>query len=141
MSDPSVSPSARIEIGATLTRDIEVVEELTVGYSVAGMPLVFATPQMIHHMEVVCAGLIADLLPPDWVSVGTRVEVEHLAATPVGLRVATTATVAAVTDRIVTFDVSAHDGIDVIGRGRHCRGLVAMERFLAGMARKQAGGR
>lgn len=130
--------TARIDVGATLTREIEVVTELTVGHIVAGMPFVFATPQMINHMEIVCAELIADCLPPGWVSVGTRVEVEHLAATPVGMRVLTTATVADVSDRIVTFDVSASDGIDTIGRGRHCRGLVAMERFLAGMQRKIA---
>lgn len=136
MSAENPPPAAGIEIGATLTREIEVVTELTVGYAVAGMPFVFATPQMINHMEIVCAELIADRLPPGWVSVGTRVEVEHLAATPVGMRVATTATVVGVNDRSVTFDVSASDGTDTIGRGRHCRGLVAMERFLAGMERK-----
>lgn len=129
--------TARIKPGATLTRELEVVTELTVGHAVAGMPFVFATPQMINHMEIVSAELIADVLPQGWVSVGTRVEVEHLAATPVGMRVATTATVIEVGDRSVTFEVSASDGVDTIGRGRHCRGLVAMERFLAGMERKR----
>jgi len=138
MSTANATPAGRIEVGATLTRELEVVTELTVGHAVAGMPFVFATPQMINHMEIVCAELIADALPPGWVSVGTRVEVEHLAATPVGMRVATTATVVEVADRMVTFEVSASDGVDTIGRGRHCRGLVAMDRFLAGLERKLA---
>lgn len=136
MSTENPGTASRIDVGATLTRELEVTRELTVGHLVAGMPFVFATPQMINHMEIVCAALIAHCLPPGWVSVGTRVEVEHLAATPVGMRVATTATVVDVNDRVVTFDISASDGIDTIGRGRHCRGLVAMDRFLAGMERK-----
>ncbi len=136
MSTEKLTMAARIDVGATLTREIEVTRELIVGHVVAGMPFVLATPQMINHMEIVCAELITNSLPPGWVSVGTRVDVEHLAATPVGMRVATTATVVDVNDRSVTFDVSASDGIDTIGRGRHCRGLVAMERFLAGMERK-----
>lgn len=138
MSTENPVPAALIEVGATLTRELEVVTELTVGHAVAGMPFVFATPQMINHMEIVCAELIADCLPRGWVSVGTRVEVDHLAATPVGMRVATTATVTHVSERVVTFAVSASDGVDTIGRGRHDRGLVAIERFLAGLERKRA---
>jgi len=51
MSTTNVTPAGRIDGGATLTREVEGVTELTVGHAVAGMPFVFATPQMIHHME------------------------------------------------------------------------------------------
>lgn len=138
MSAERTGAAARIAVGATLTRELEVVEELTVGHVVAGMPFVLATPQMIYHMEIVAAALIADCLPQGWVSVGTRVEVTHLAATPIGMRVSTTAVVLEIEERNVTFEVSASDGVELIGRGRHSRSLVALERFLAGTARKRA---
>jgi len=133
--------TGRIEIGSNLTRTITVTDEMTVGYSVPGMPMVFATPQMIHHMEVACAALVAEVLPSGWVSVGTHVNVDHVAATPVGMLVTTRVTVAEVDGRTVTFDVNASDEAGTIGSGCHRRGLVETARFLAGTRRKLAAAR
>ena len=125
-----------IEIGSSAEQGLTVVDELTVGHTVAGMPMVFATPQMIQHMEVVAAAAIHPRLPEGWVSVGTRIDVEHKAATPVGFEVTTTATVVAIDGPLVTFDVVSRDNIEEIGRGRHVRAVIEMQRFRGGLERK-----
>jgi len=102
-----------VPVGTTNEQTIQVTDELTVGFSVAGMPMVFATPQMIQHMEVVCAAAIAPLLPDGWISVGTTVDVQHLAATPVGFNVTTKCTVVEVSGPMVTFEVVAEDMVGV----------------------------
>ena len=127
-----------IETGISLSESEEVVDAMTVGALVAGMPMVYSTPYMIQVMEVTAEKLTAGLLPGGWVSVGTRVDVRHLKATPVGFTVTTTAEVVEVTDKVIHFKVSAHDGVELIGEGRHYRGVVELARFEAGMARKRA---
>lgn len=127
-----------IETGISLSESEEVIDAMTVGALVAGMPMVYSTPYMIQVMEVTAEKLTAGLLPSGWVSVGTRVDVRHLKATPVGFTVTTTAEVAAVTEKAIHFKVSAHDGFELIGEGMHYRGVVELARFEAGMARKRA---
>jgi predicted thioesterase len=126
-----------VPVGTTNEQTIEVTDELTVGFSVAGMPMVFATPQMIQHMEVVCAAAIGPLLPDGWISVGTMVEVQHLAATPVGFNVTTKCTVVEVSGPMVTFEVVAEDGVETVGKGRHVRAAVEFDRFIVGIERKE----
>jgi len=126
-----------VPVGTTNEQTIQVTDELTVGFSVAGMPMVFATPQMIQHMEVVCAAAIAPLLPDGWISVGTTVDVQHLAATPVGFNVTTKCTVVEVSGPMVTFEVVAEDGVEAVGKGRHVRAAVELERFMVGVERKE----
>ena len=127
-----------IDTGIRLSEAEEVVDAMTVGALVPGMPLVYSTPYMIQVMEITAEKLTAELLPKGWVSVGTRVDVRHLKATPVGFTVTTTAEVAEVTEKAIHFKVTAHDGIELIGEGLHYRGVVELERFEAGMARKRA---
>ena len=112
-----------------------VTDELTVGFTVPGMPMVFATPQMIHAMEVVCAASIAASLPDGWVSVGTHVNVSHLMATPVGATVTTRSKVTQVSGQRINFEVVALRGEQVIGRGSHTRSCVELQRFLADTTR------
>ena len=61
----------------------------------------------------------------------------HLAATPVGFTVTARATVVELTKSLVVFEVEAHDGIETIGRGRHARAPIELNRFQAGCLRKQ----
>ena len=68
-------------------------------------------------------------MQPGWVTVGTEVDIRHLAATPVGATVRTTARVIAVERRVIRFEVEAFDGERRIGEGRHARGLVNVETF------------
>ena len=60
---------------------------------------------------------------------GVEVNVRHLAATPVGRTVTATGRVESVNDRLVTFSVEAHDGVDTIGAGTHVRAVVELARF------------
>jgi fluoroacetyl-CoA thioesterase len=106
-----------------------VTHELTVARYREGMPEVYGTPFMIFLMEVAAAEIIQDLIPPGWVSVGYEVSVKHLAATPLGRTVTATAQVTSVADRLVTFSVEAHDGIEPIGTGTHVRAVVDPARF------------
>jgi fluoroacetyl-CoA thioesterase len=127
-----------IQIGAEQSRSELVLYEMTVGALVAGMPMVYSTPYMIQVMEVTAEHLTASLLPDGWVSVGTRVDVKHLKATPVGLTVTTRAEVLAVSDKEIQYRVTAHDGVELVGEGHHYRGVVELSRFEKGMDRKLA---
>src|SRR5260221_11551889 len=118
-----------ITIGMSAERTLVVPPERTVGHFVPGMPMVYATPMMIMEMEMASADAINDYLEPGWVTVGTEVDIRHLAASPVGAVVRTTARVIAVERRVIRFEVEAFDGERRIGEGRHARGLVNLATF------------
>jgi len=126
-----------VPLGASATESVVVTRELTVAHFAAHMPEVYGTPLMIYLMEFASARAVAPFLPDGWVSVGTEVNVKHLAATPIGLTVTATATVTAVSGRLVSFAVRAHDGVELIGEGTHARALVDMARFNARVASKR----
>jgi fluoroacetyl-CoA thioesterase len=118
-----------IKIGMSAERRLVVPADQTVGHFVAGMPKVFATPMMILQMELASGDAIKKYLEPGWVTVGTEVNVRHLAATPVGATVRTTSRVIAVERRVIRFEVEAFNDERRIGEGHHARGLVNVERF------------
>ncbi|MFZ2157112.1 MAG: thioesterase family protein [Bradyrhizobium sp.] len=118
-----------IKIGMSAERTLVVPPERTVGHFVPGMPMVYATPMMILEMEMASGDAIRGHLQPGWVTVGTEVDIRHLAASLVGATVRTTAKVVAVERRIIRFEVAAFDGARKIGEGRHARGLVNVESF------------
>ncbi len=118
-----------IEAGLSAERTLVVPPEQTVGHFVAGMPMVFATPMMILQMELTSADAIGDRLVPGWVTVGTEVNVRHLAASPVGATVRTTAKVIAVERRVIRFEVASFHGERRIGEGFHARALVNVQSF------------
>ena len=120
----------------------KVPENKTVPYTypesdiIANMPKVFATGFMIVLMEWACADLMAPHLDAGEGSLGTHVDVSHLAATVPGQTVTVDAEVADVKGRKLVFKVRAHDGIELIGEGRHERVVVAWDRFNAKVAEK-----
>jgi predicted thioesterase len=118
-----------IKAGMSAERTLVVPPERTVGHFVAHMPMVYATPMMILEMEMASGDAINACLEPGWITVGTEVDIRHLAATPVGARVRTTARVIAVERRVIRFEVEAFDDTRRIGEGRHARGLVNLESF------------
>jgi predicted thioesterase len=124
-------------IGASASESVVVTRELTVAHYAAHMPEVYGTPLMIYLMEFAAARAIAPYLPPGSVSVGTEVNVKHLAATPIGMTVTATATVTAVNGRLVSFTVRAHDGVELIGEGTHVRAVVEMGRFMERVKNKK----
>src|SRR6201981_32667 len=113
-----------IKVGMSAERSLIVPPERTVGHFVPGMPMVYATPMMILEMELASADAIKPCLEEGWITVGTEVDIRHLAATPVGVIVRTTSRVIAVERRLIRFEVEAFDDKRRIGEGRHTRGLV-----------------
>ena len=103
---------------------------------IAAMPKVFATGFMIVLMEWTCLQLLAPHLDTGEGSVGIHVDVSHSAATLPGMTVTVEAELTEVAGRKVSFKVRAHDGIDVIGEGRHERAVVAWDKFNARVADK-----
>jgi fluoroacetyl-CoA thioesterase len=103
---------------------------------IAAMPKVFATGFMIILMEWTCVQLLNQHLDEGEGSLGTHVDVSHAAATPPGMTVTVDVEVAEVRGRKVVFNVRAHDGVDLIGEGRHERVVVAWDRFNAKVAEK-----
>jgi len=128
--------------GLTHSFSYKVPENKTVPYTypesdiIANMPKVFATGFMIVLMEWACADLMAPHLDAGEGSLGTHVDVSHLAATVPGQTVKVDVEVAEVKGRKLVFKVRAHDGIDLIGEGRHERVVVAWDRFNAKVAEK-----
>jgi predicted thioesterase len=118
-----------IKIGMSAERILVVPPERTVGHILNGMPMVFATPMMILEMELASGDAINKVLEPGWITVGTEVDIRHLAASPVGATIRTTAKVVAVERRVIRFEVEAFDERRRIGEGRHARGLVNFESF------------
>jgi len=93
------------------------------------MPMVYATPMMILEMEMASSDAIRGHLQPGWVTVGTEVNVRHLAAALVGATVRTTAKVIAVERRVIRFEVAAFEGERKLGEGQHARALIDVEKF------------
>lgn len=96
----------------------------------SGLVPVYGTPALIALLELAAVHAVADSLPPGATSVGTHLDVRHLAATPVGMRVRAAATLTAVEGRRLIFSVEAHDEVEKIGEGTHTRVIVDVERFL-----------
>ena len=110
-------------------RTLVVPPDRTVRHFLPHMPAVYATPMMILEMEMTSGDAIAHKLPQGWVTVGTEVNVRHLAACGVGATVRTTSTVIAVERRVIRFEVTAFDGERRIGDGHHARGLINVAKF------------
>jgi predicted thioesterase len=96
-----------------------------------GRIAVLATPVMINLMEEAALACVEHLLPEGKQSLGTRIDVTHIAATPIGMRVRATAKVAEVQGRKVLLEISAFDEKDLIGEGRHERVVVTVANFQA----------
>ena len=103
---------------------------------IAAMPKVFATGFMVVLMEWTCVQLLAPHLDDGEGSLGVHVDVSHVAATLPGMTVTVDVECASVEGRRVSFRVKAHDGVDLIGEGRHDRTVVAWDHFNAKVAEK-----
>jgi len=125
-------------IGLTGEARVVVGEELTARHMGSGAVRVFATPEMVRLMERAAVNALAPHLSAGQQSVGTLVNVKHLAATPLGATVTATAELIGVDGRRLTFRVSATDGMDNIGEGLHERALIDLERFEQKAAAKRA---
>ncbi|HET7728532.1 MAG TPA: thioesterase family protein [Usitatibacter sp.] len=115
--------------GLTGTADLLVGEQHTAPRIGSGRIRVLATPVMINLIEAAALAAIEQSLPEHHQSLGTRLDISHVAATPVGMRVRATAEVVRVEGRTVHFRVRAEDERELIGEGTHERVVVNLERF------------
>jgi fluoroacetyl-CoA thioesterase len=130
---------SRIAPGLTGSAALVVGPEHTAPFVGSGRIAVLATPVMINLIEAAALAAIEHLLPPGHQSLGTHLDVSHVAATPVGLRVTATAEVTGIEGRTVTFRVEARDAFETIGGGTHQRVVVSVARFDERVQRKVRG--
>ncbi len=121
----------KITVGACREETMTVGVQHTAQALGSGSLPVLGTPAMTALMEKAATNLAQELLPEGWTSVGTALNIEHLAATPVGAAVRAMATVEALDGRRVSYKVEAFDDAGPIGRGTHDRVAVEAEKFLA----------
>lgn len=132
---------ARIAPGMRGTSELVVGPEHTAPFVGSGRIAVLATPVMINVIEAAALAAIEHLLPEGHQSLGIHLDVSHVAATPIGLRVIATAEVLRLEGRTVTFAVEARDDYERIGGGTHQRVVVSVARFDERVQRKVRGAR
>ena len=134
----SVSYYRRVEIrpGLRGTASLVVGEEHTAPRIGSGKVHVLATPVMINLIEAAALEAVEHLLPAGHQSLGTHLDVRHIAATPIGMRVEATAEVVRVDGRNIYFRVEARDEKDLIGDGTHERVVVNVAKFDQRVQRK-----
>lgn len=121
----------QMEAGITGTQTITVTEDETAQAMGSGTLPVFATPAMIALMENTAYKSVADELEEGAGTVGTLMNVKHVAATPVGMEVTCETKLVEVDRKRLVFEVKAYDAAGVIGEGTHERFIIDNERFLA----------
>lgn len=118
-------------IGAAGDAEVQVNGSNTAKAMRSGSLEVFATPSMIALMEKAATNAIAENIPEDSSSVGTMLNVKHIAATPVGMKVTARAILVEVEGRRLLFNVEAYDEKKKIGEGQHERFIVNIEKFMS----------
>jgi fluoroacetyl-CoA thioesterase len=125
-----------IESGLVGEAELMVEETHTASHLGSGGVDVLATPVMIALMEDAARSSVDSRLDQGQLSVGVNLNVSHLAATPVGMRVTARAELVAVEGRRLTFTVEAHDEREKIGEGTHIRAIINLDRFMARLQEK-----
>lgn len=125
---PGIKGEAKLKVSAAETA-------IAVG---SGTVAVFATPMMVALMEAACVDCVERLLPGRYMSLGTHLDITHIAPTPPGLAVRATAQLISVDGRKLVFEVEARDDQELIGKGFHSRIIVDSARFNARLAAKSS---
>ena len=120
----------QIPLNISAKKTMVVEPAVTAQHIGSGSVAVLATPMMIALMEAAALDSVQEHLPEGWTTVGTKVEVEHIRATPVGEIVTAEAFLVRQEGQSLTFSVLANDSSGVIGQGHHQRFIVDREKFL-----------
>lgn len=137
MTLDDLKPGLRHSETITVSEAMAVPAQARIFDPVTEMPPVFATAQMIAFVEWACVHAIASYLAPNQRSVGTKVEMAHLAATPIGMDVTADVQLIEIDGRRLRFKALCRDEAEVIGEGYHERTVIDNDRFLARLARKR----
>jgi len=120
---------SRVVPGLVGEQQITVELQNTARHLGSGNVSVLATPEMVRLMEGAAVAAVDPLLPEGYRTVGIRIDVQHLAATPTGMAVRTRAELVEVDGRKLTFRVEAFDDAEKVGEGTHHRMIIEVEKF------------
>lgn len=134
---PPAAQRTPVAAGLAATRKLTIDRERTIDF-MGEAARVYATPMLVRDIEMTCRDLLLAHVEPGQDSVGTRVEIDHLAATLLGMEVELSVKVTEVKGRAITFDVQGRDSIDAICRGTHVRFVVDRKTTEARLAAKAA---
>lgn len=126
---------ASLVSGVSATSQHEVDRERTIDF-MGEAARVYATPMLVRDIEIACRELLLEHCDEGEDSVGTRVELDHIAATLLGMQVTLKVAVAEVKGRAVTFEIEGRDNVEAICRGRHARFVVDVKTTEARLAAK-----
>ena len=118
-----------IHAGLTGAVDVTVAEEHTAPHVGSGQVRVLATPVLVNLLEAAALKAMEHFVPAGHQTVGTLLNVKHVAATPVGMKVRAQAAVTRVEGRVLTFRVWADDEVEPIGEGIHQRVIINLDKF------------
>jgi predicted thioesterase len=119
--------SETLKPGLTLTRRITIDRERTISF-MGEECRVYATPLMLYDIEFACRDLLKEHIGAEKDSVGTRVELDHVGATLLGMWVEIAVTLASVEGNAVSFDFTVRDAVEEVARGKHNRFIVGIEK-------------
>ncbi|MSQ58676.1 MAG: thioesterase [Betaproteobacteria bacterium] len=125
-----------LKLGIRGTQELKVAREHLASNFGSGLVDVLSTPTMIGFMEGTASDSVQALLPEGHSTVGTSVDIKHLAATPPGMKVRFHSELTEIDGRMLTFKVWAEDEQERIGEGIHQRAVIDRARFLAKLAKK-----
>ena len=133
--------SEPLRAGLTATRRVDIDRDRTISF-MGDDCRVYATPKLLYDIEFACRDLLLEHIDEGKDSVGTRVELDHIGATLMGMWVEITVTLTEVNGGAVCFDFTARDSVEDIARGKHNRFIVGIEktaqRLKAKLAKAQA---
>ena len=119
--------SDTLKAGLSATRRIDIDRDRTISF-MGDDCRVYATPKLLYDVEFACRDLLLEHIEPGKDSVGTRVELDHVGATLMGMWVEISVTLTEVNGGAVSFDFSARDAVEEIARGKHNRFIVGIEK-------------
>jgi predicted thioesterase len=124
-----------LQTGLTANVAFDVDRERTIDF-MGEAARVYATPMLVRDIEIACRELLLGHLDAGEDSVGTRVEIDHIGATLLGMRVELTVRVAELNGRAVVFEIEGRDAVEPIVRGRHSRFVVDVAKTAQRLAAK-----
>ena len=129
--------SEPLQAGLTLTRRIDIDRERTISF-MGDECRVYSTPRMLYDIEMACRDLLLEHIESGKDSVGTRVELDHVGATLMGMWVEVSVTLATVNGNAVAFDFTVRDAVEEVARGKHNRFVVGIEKTAQRLQAKRA---
>lgn len=129
--------SETLKAGLSATRHVVIDRDRTISF-MGDDCRVYSTPRLLYDIEMACRDLLLEHIEAGKDSVGTRVELDHLGATLMGMWVDITVTLTEVNGGAVAFDFSARDAVEEVARGKHKRFIVGIEKTAQRLKAKRA---